>query len=64
MPAPPLTRRKIMRQFELVELVRCGPLPEAAARLLEACRRRMREDTGEGPHKPDDLTFILYRQTS
>ncbi len=47
---------------EVVELVRCGPLAAAAVRLLDACRRRMQDLSGERPHKPDDLTFILYRQ--
>jgi protein phosphatase len=47
---------------EVVELVRCGSLADAGVRLLEACRRRMHDISGEGPHKPDDLTFILYRQ--
>lgn len=47
---------------EVVGLVRCGPLPDVAARLLDACRRRMEDVSGERPHKPDDLTFILYRQ--
>ena len=46
---------------EVVELVRAGPLEQAAARLLEACRQRMREASPGHPHKPDDLTFILFR---
>ncbi|MGB5260913.1 MAG: protein phosphatase 2C domain-containing protein [Gammaproteobacteria bacterium] len=48
---------------EVVELVRCGSLTDVGGRLLDACRRRMQDVSGEGPHKPDDLTFILYRQT-
>ncbi|MDX1698562.1 MAG: PP2C family serine/threonine-protein phosphatase [Thiohalobacterales bacterium] len=47
---------------EVVELVRVGALETAAGRLLAACRQRMRESGGDAPHKPDDLTFILYRR--
>lgn len=47
---------------EIVELVRCGPLDVAARKLLLACQQRMQQDTDRHPHKPDDLTFILYRR--
>lgn len=47
---------------EVVELVRTGPLSMAAARLLDACRERMRGESGAHPHKPDDLAFILFRR--
>lgn len=51
-----------VQQPEIVELIRVGPLPMAAARLAELAIRRM-EDPAEGqPSKPDDLTFILYRR--
>ena len=47
---------------EIVEIVRKGPLGEVAAKLAKRCDRRMRTP-GEGkPSKPDDLTFILFRQ--
>ncbi len=46
---------------EVAELVRKGPLEEAAERLAAACRQRML-DPGEGqPSKPDDATFVLFR---
>jgi len=48
---------------EVIQLVRSGPLQQAGARLLDACRKRMQGGTGSGPHKPDDLTYILYRRT-
>jgi len=48
---------------EIVATVRKGPLEEAAARLLAACRARMDRPAPGAPHKPDDLTFILYRRT-
>lgn len=46
---------------EIVELVRRGPLPAAATQLAATCRARMLEFSDERPHKPDDLSFILYR---
>ena len=49
---------------EVIQLVRSGPLQQAGARLLDACRQRMQGGAGSGPHKPDDLTYILYRRTS
>jgi len=47
---------------EIIELVRKGPLHKAGARLLQACLERMQEQGGERPHKPDDLSFILFRR--
>ncbi len=48
---------------EIINIIRSGPLPKAADRLVEAARERM---TGNGradlPSKPDDLTIILYRR--
>ena len=46
---------------EIVELVRKGPIIEAAQLLSAECHRRMRNPDGGQPSKPDDLTFILYR---
>jgi serine/threonine protein phosphatase PrpC len=46
---------------EIIEMVRSGPLPVAAAQLAGKCRARMLEFSEERPHKPDDLSFILYR---
>lgn len=47
---------------EIIDLVRTGPLDQAAHRLAEACWRRMTEPTPGEPCKPDDLTFILFRR--
>lgn len=44
---------------EIIEFVRKGPLPRCAAALADLARRRMSGQNGPG--KPDDLTFILYR---
>ena len=49
---------------EVIQLVRSGPLQQAGDRLLDACRQRMQGGAGPGPHKPDDLTYILYRRTT
>ncbi len=46
---------------EIVELIRKGPLDEAADALADTARRRMAEPKAGTPHKPDDLTFICYR---
>ena len=47
---------------EIVEIIRMGPLPEAADRLVAATRARMTGDGSDGrPCKPDDLTVILFR---
>ena len=45
---------------EIVEVIRAGPLDEAADRLVAKARQRM-AGTSQGPSKPDDLTIILYR---
>jgi serine/threonine protein phosphatase PrpC len=47
---------------EIVERVRSGPLEAAARRLLEICLERMASAEEGHPHKPDDLSFILYRR--
>lgn len=47
---------------EIVELIRVGPLPRAADRLVAAARARMAGEGGDGrPCKPDDLTIVLFR---
>jgi serine/threonine protein phosphatase PrpC len=47
---------------EIVELIRVGPLPAAADRLVAAARERMGADGADGrPCKPDDLTIVLFR---
>ena len=46
---------------EIVEIIRTGPLPVAADRLVETARARMESDGRNNPSKPDDLTIILFR---
>ncbi|RMF22112.1 MAG: serine/threonine protein phosphatase [Deltaproteobacteria bacterium] len=52
-----------MHRDEIVEAIRTGSLEEAGRRLAATCLERMREPAAGRPSKPDDLTFILYRQT-
>jgi serine/threonine protein phosphatase PrpC len=48
---------------EIVDSIRMGPLREAADRLVERVRERMRGDgASDLPCKPDDLTIVLYRR--
>ncbi|MGD2074349.1 MAG: protein phosphatase 2C domain-containing protein [Gammaproteobacteria bacterium] len=46
---------------EIVDIIRRGPLVRAASELARQCRDRMLEFSQDRPHKPDDLSFILYR---
>lgn len=46
---------------EIVNIIRIGPLPRAAQNLLEVCQARMQQSSEVRPHKPDDLSFILFR---
>jgi serine/threonine protein phosphatase PrpC len=46
---------------EIKDIIRTGPLPVAAEKLLQACRARMNQFSDGLPHKPDDLAFILFR---
>ncbi len=46
---------------EIVNIIRIGPLAQAAQNLLEVCQARMEQSSDVRPHKPDDLSFILYR---
>ena len=46
---------------EIVDLVRKGPLQQAASRLAQLATERMDQPTASLPSKPDDLTFILFR---
>ena len=48
---------------EIVELVRKGPLQEAAQRLAAAGRKRMEQPQAGHPSQPDDLTLVLYRRS-
>jgi serine/threonine protein phosphatase PrpC len=47
---------------EIIELVRKGPLDRAGRNLLQACRERMQPGEDGRPHKPDDLSFVLFRR--
>jgi serine/threonine protein phosphatase PrpC len=49
---------------EIVDIIRRGPLPAAAQELARQCRDRMLEFAEDRPHKPDDLSFILFRLDS
>jgi PPM family protein phosphatase len=46
---------------EIVEFVRTGPINLAVAELVGEARRRMANQDGKAPCKPDDLTVIAYR---
>ena len=46
---------------EIVELVRAGPLPDAARDLATSATHRMEEPREGKPSKPDDLTFLVFR---
>jgi serine/threonine protein phosphatase PrpC len=51
-----------LRVDEIAEHVRKGPLEDAARALAAVCRTRMTEPREGVPSKPDDLSFVLYRQ--
>jgi PPM family protein phosphatase len=46
---------------EIAAIIRKGPLPRCAATLAAQCRTRMQDYQPDRPHKPDDMSFILYR---
>jgi len=46
---------------EIVEFVRSGPLDEAVGAMVAEARRRMGNQEGNEPCKPDDRTVIAYR---
>ncbi|MDH3526007.1 MAG: protein phosphatase 2C domain-containing protein [Gammaproteobacteria bacterium] len=48
---------------EIIATIRKGPLPDAAAQLARHCHQRMTRAGDEQPHKPDDMSFILYRRS-
>jgi serine/threonine protein phosphatase PrpC len=48
-----------LRQEEILEIVRCGPLAKVAEELAGRTRARMKGAEPRG--KPDDLTFVLWR---
>lgn len=46
---------------EIIEVIRKGPLSDAANNLISNCEYRMLNRLENLPSKPDDMTFILYR---
>jgi len=46
---------------EIVEVIRKGPLAEAAINLTTCVDRRMEGSDETHPSKPDDLTYVLFR---
>jgi serine/threonine protein phosphatase PrpC len=47
---------------EIVAIIRCGPLAQAADRLMAKALERMRTGpTATAPSKPDDVAIVLYR---
>lgn len=54
-----------MQIEEIVEVIRIGPVLDAATKLVEICTSRMIQPMKGTPHKPDDLSLIVCRpQTS
>ncbi len=47
---------------EVTNLIRTGPLSQAAIALAAECDQRMRHPSEGQASKPDDVTFILFRQ--
>ena len=48
---------------DICAIIRTGPLEEAAQLLVQQCQQNVVEPNPGQPSKPDDMTFILYRQT-
>jgi serine/threonine protein phosphatase PrpC len=48
---------------EIIATIRRGPLPHAAAQLARHSHERMSRPGADQPHKPDDMSFILYRRS-
>jgi PPM family protein phosphatase len=46
---------------EIIDIIRVGPLPEAADKLVAKARQRMAGSDTNAPSKPDDLTVVLFR---
>ena len=46
---------------EIAGIIRKGPLSSAARTLAAQCRTRMQDYQPDRPHKPDDMSFILFR---
>lgn len=52
-----------MHVAEVVEVIRKGGLAAAARGLVDACRKRMQQPEPGHPSHPDDLTFLIYRNS-
>ena len=50
-----------LRQAELVSMIRSGKLQQAGENLRAKVQSRMSGEQADGPSKPDDLSFILFR---
>ena len=46
---------------EIADLIRTGPLDQAADKLVDAARHRMTDPTPDHPSKPDDIGLALFR---
>lgn len=51
-----------LRQDEIVQLIRKGPLVAVATALADLVAQRMASEAADVHSKPDDLAFIIYRQ--
>jgi serine/threonine protein phosphatase PrpC len=47
---------------EIVGILKSGTAPMAAAKIAALASQRMREPQDGQPHKPDDLTLIVFSQ--
>lgn len=47
---------------EILDVARCGALPESADKLVQMADERMKSMDADMPSKPDDLSLILYRR--
>ncbi len=47
---------------EIIDCVRTGPLTDAAGKVTDLAKRRMRSAREGQPSKPDDLSLILFRK--
>jgi serine/threonine protein phosphatase PrpC len=53
-----------LRQDEIVQLIRKGPIADAARAIEALVAARMSAPGLDTPSKPDDLSIVLYRQNS
>ncbi len=49
-----------LRQQEIVDAIRTGPLEQGVETIRTTCRKRMLGEHG-GPSKPDDATLVVFR---